>query len=295
MESQVPSRHAPSVWGASTWVRAARMVRAVMVALGCDVHAVLAATFILARATTVPDWPGAVRALKLGPPAWSETGAGHLSDALDGTRPSAHSSADAAAFAEAASSALGQGPLAPWAVSSQAAILLACKSTEQVRRLRDIINAAQSYLIPDATSVALDSGYATLKSAIVVQERVLLTGLAFDLRSIPESPYTEAAAICERSEAGSNVLRGACALLSDGGLVLRMCIAEGGTPAASANSIARAACAASASWCRRGGPEPTTGPWGLPGIGVELRLDGSEAALASEFEELLRAVASKEG
>lgn len=271
-------------------MRAARMVRAVMVALGCDVHAVMSATFILARTTAVADWPGAVQALKLGPAAWSETVAGCRADAPDESRPSVHAAGATSGSAEAASSALRQGPLAPWAVSSQAAILLACKSTEQVRRLRDIINAAQNYLMPGATSVALDSGYASLKSAIVTQERVLLTGLAFDLRSIPESPFTAAAAICAGSEAGrKNVLRGACALLSDGGLILRMCIAEGGTPRTTAASMARAACAASAAWSRRSSPASTGG------IGVELRLTVSEAALAAEFEDLLRAVSSKEG
>ena len=275
-------------------MRAARMVRAVMVALGCDIHAVMAATHILARTTAVPDWPGATRALKLGPSAWSEASCGCGTDALEGSRPDPTTCARSPALAEDSGSVLGQGPLAPWAVSSQAAILLACKSTEQVRRLRDIINAAQHYLLPAASSVALDSGYAALKSAIVAQERVLLTALAFDLRSIPESPYTVAAELCEDSDAGRNVLRGACALLSDGGLVLRMCIAEGGAPVASASSMARAACTASALWGARTGQASGSRPRRLPGIGVELSLDGSETALASEFEALLTAVASKD-
>jgi len=260
-----------------------RLVRGLALALDCDAHAVLGAAFILGSACRVQHWPGATKALALGRDAWGEPGA-------EPAPPATAATSEEARESTASAKAIPQH----WVAVAQAAVLLAGKATEQARRIRDILNATQYILAPESGLVALDTRYSLMKEAVVSCERTLLRSMAFDLRRIPDSPYEAASRLCKAGSPGRDILRGAFALISDGGLVLRQWMSDDGRPAASASAVAAAAVIASAVWSSRGvlpddagSLAPPSSPFSHPGIFGSIMLGPSAARLCSCFLALL--------
>jgi hypothetical protein len=184
--------------------------------------------------------------LSLGPEAWvTKLQAGSLF-----TEPRADKDSAAVSTKE-----MEAGASAPAAIivatAVGGALLLASKACEQVKRLRDIVNALAAYISPASTPVALGVPYDSLKKALVRWEGFFLRQIAFDVDSVTCRVHDCVASAASDQHAGGGraapITSTAFAVASDIGLMLRVWPSGTAAPTQSDTSSFAQACVDAAS------------------------------------------------
>jgi hypothetical protein len=187
-------------WDSVRWIQSCRLLRCVTVELGCSLDVFGTSVALLDRVVHVSDWPGPAGALDLGPDAWKTALGGSSSPGL------------------AKSETVPDEACA----LTLACFVLASKSCEQPRRLRDVVNALDFYLDPSSMPSLFDGDYSARKAQICQFESVILRLVCFDMRVLTSDPFRRVRDACGKRGVGLELLSLASMVLADGVFTLRI-------------------------------------------------------------------------